>query len=137
MQYLYALKQVHREWRAIVPLVTVRQAPHFFPQSSVISSQLTSTITYYHKLPDRTVLCLQPESALRCMLGQVWTSFGRCNADHMPKFAPCFQLLPMQNKYIAEHYLPEMLGLQTRPAASRSLQASQAYAVRSVEMCNT
>ena len=39
--------------------MTVSQAPYFFTQSSVISSQLTSTITNYNKLP-WSVLCLQP-----------------------------------------------------------------------------
>lgn len=84
MQYCYALRQVHRELQTVVPLMTVSQAPNFFPQRSIISSQLTGTITYYNKLPDRTVLCLQQVWALRCMLGRVWTYFECCNANLCP-----------------------------------------------------
>ena len=50
--------------QTIVPLMTVGQAPSFFPFSSIVCSQLTSTITYYNKLPYGTVLCLQSVSTL-------------------------------------------------------------------------
>lgn len=103
--------------QTILPLMTVSQAPNFFPYSSVVCSQLASTITYYNKLPCGTVLCLHPYLAqLGC------TECLRLDTSCCGRACPPFSLLtPSQNMYIACG-LSQLLELQTQPAVFHCLQ---------------